>query len=200
MPQHWKKHSYPSLKPLASYISDFIRRMQYFHEWIDHATPRVHWISGFYFTQTFLTATLQNFARKYQIPIDTITFQYQFYGEPSSNPERQADLVQYSEGSLIYGLFLEGAQWSYKDQMLAESEPKILYTKAPIILLQPTEQAKCAETKAYPCPVYKTLERRGVLSTTGHSTNYIMSINLNTNLSEWHWVKRGVAMFCQLSD
>lgn len=41
-----------------------------------------------------------------------------------------------------------------------------------------------------------------MLSTTGHSTNYVLSVQLpiGNGTDSAHWVKRGVAMLTQLDD
>jgi dynein heavy chain len=69
VPSAWKKYSYPSLKPLSSWFEDFLKRIQFMQSWIDLGHPKSYWISGFFFTQSFLTGTKQDFSRKKKIPI-----------------------------------------------------------------------------------------------------------------------------------
>jgi len=85
--------------------------------------------------------------------------------------------------------------------ILEEQHHRILYNPMPIIWFKPTRRSEIdATTKRYQCPMYKTSERRGQLSTTGHSTNYVLTVLLDTDVSAEHWIKRGTALLCQLDD
>merc|ERR1719399_311631 len=96
------------------------------------------------------------------------------------------------DGALITGLFLEGARWDADKAMLQESRAKELYTELPVVHLMPIQNRKPPKDGFYDCPIYKTLARFGVLSTTGHSTNFVMMIEIPSAESQMHWIKRGV--------
>ncbi len=76
----------------------------------------------------------------------------------------------------------------------------MLFECAPVIWLQPRPVDKFSDSAAYDCPVYRTAERKGVLATTGHSTNFLMMIRMPSEQPQWHWTLRGVCMLCSLSD
>lgn len=51
-------------------------------------------------------------------------------------------------------------------------------------------------------PVVLTLSaaekvRAGMLSTTGHSTNFVVSVHFPTNQSPDYWINKGAALLCQ---
>jgi hypothetical protein len=49
-------------------------------KWIDEGIPNTFWISGFFFTQSFLTGILQNYARKHKIAIDELKYDFTIIG------------------------------------------------------------------------------------------------------------------------
>ena len=196
VPELWNRFAYPSMKALASWFDDLILRIQFFKSWIDNDNkPLAYWLSAFFFPQGFLTSVLQNFARKNKMPIDILGFSYKFL----HFSEIHQITVPPNEGVYVYGLFVEGCRFDMQKGLLEESEPGVMSTMAPIINFIPIENY-VSDERDYPMPVYKTPVRAGTLSTTGHSTNFIIAIDCQSKKKPEFWILNGAAFTCAVNN
>ncbi|KAK2951696.1 putative Dynein axonemal heavy chain 1 [Blattamonas nauphoetae] len=228
VPELWSNVAYPSLKPLSSWIEDLLNRIAFIQDWIQHGEPASFLLPGFFFPQGFLTGVLQTHARLTKIAIDTLSFSAHVMDQGYSDDD-SVDFddpmkilmpkAAPNTGVYIHGLYMEGAKWDTVMHSVGESEPNVLFSLVPVLWLEPVssqskqiEESKPAPSNAedgenledvmykYSCPIYKTQARHGVLSTTGHSTNFIFSLDIPSFEQPEHWIRRGVAMLCGLSD
>jgi hypothetical protein len=165
-------------------------------------------------------------ARKTKLPIDTLVFQnkvtkamigkattaeasHEELGGGDSDNEEEAPGSAFggitaapASGVYIHGLFMEGARWDTERGHLAESEKGELFTALPVVWMEPVDSNTPKALNSYACPVYKESTRQGVLSTTGHSTNFVMHMHLKSpdRISPDRWQVRGAALLCQLDD
>lgn len=99
------KESFPSLKPLGSYVKDLKERLLFFDDWVENGIPSVYWVNKFFFTHGFLTGAMQNFARKYSIAIDTLTFDFAVVHDV---PDDGEGVKAPEDGIHVLGMYLEG--------------------------------------------------------------------------------------------
>lgn len=178
VPQLWASAAYPSLKPLGSWVKDLILRLHFIEHWILNGVPKSFWISGFFFPQGFLTGALQNHARKYNMPIDELSFKYtlypiyrqqdEFYQAAQKNEEASLDeqLEKKEDGVMVHGLFMEAMRWDTDDMHITDSLPGEMNPPLPVMHMEPKRNLAINEDD-YKSPLYKTGARAGVLSTTG---------------------------------
>lgn len=71
VPESWTKLAYPSLLSLQSWFSDLMNRLRELEAWVaDFRLPSSVWLAGFFNPQSFLTAIMQQTARKNEWPLD----------------------------------------------------------------------------------------------------------------------------------
>jgi dynein heavy chain len=195
VPDSWAAVGFLSLKPLAPWTLELQQRVTFLGNWVQHGRPKAFWISGYFFPQAFLTGTMQNFARKMRLAIDVVSFGFHVLDKFKTDASDMIEEV--SEGVVCTGLFLEGCKWDASGHVLAPSQPKVLYWEMPPVHFHP-EADRQKPASVYLCPVYKVLSRRGTLSTTGHSTNFVLNLELPTRRVADEWVRAGVACFLSL--
>mmetsp|Transcript_47704 Transcript_47704/g.108527 ORF Transcript_47704/g.108527 Transcript_47704/m.108527 type:complete len:1551 (-) Transcript_47704:45-4697(-) len=192
--------SYPCLKPLNAWFADFEARVDFMSRWLTTGPPSSFWVSCFYFPQGFMTCSKQVHARKTKIPIDALSF----FTDPTDCTD-VAKAAPPEDGVNVHGLFVQGAGWDFRSRGICESEKGVLFVELPVmwmmVVMQDQYNEFSKEPGRYTCPLYKTSLRKGTLSTTGHSTNFVTYYQLpSQEVNQDHWIRRGVALLCMLDD
>ncbi|CRK89849.1 CLUMA_CG003435, isoform A [Clunio marinus] len=213
VPTLWsQKGGFLSTKTLANWVKDFAMRIEFIQSWINYGQPQSSWISGLFFPQSFLTGVLQTHARKYTLPIDSLRFDFQVLdktlnqqkifelrqGNSGESSALYDDLIHPENGIYVHGLFIEAGKWDGKKGGLCEPNLGQLAAPLPVLWLKPSLEVEVGNR--YESPLYKTPIRAGVLSTTGHSTNFVLSILLDSQKPPDFWILRGTALVTLLTE
>ncbi len=117
VPESWQRRAYPSLHGLTQWYADLLQRIKELESWIsDFVLPNAVWLGGFFNPQSFLTAIMQQMARKNEWPLDKMALQCDVTKknkEDMGGPPR--------EGAYVHGLYMEGARWDLQTGNLCPS-------------------------------------------------------------------------------
>lgn len=138
---------------------------------------------------------LQGYSRKNMVPVDVLAFEFQV--EDTHDPQQLESAPE--QGIYVHGVFMDGAAWDYEDKVICTQDFGVMFVRAPIFNLI-IVQGKELNAERYSMPLYKTSVRAGTLSTTGHSTNYVIAFEVDTNEPVSFWVLRGAALLTMLND
>eukprot|EP01029_Cantina_marsupialis_P005820 TRINITY_DN1630_c1_g4_i2.p1 TRINITY_DN1630_c1_g4~~TRINITY_DN1630_c1_g4_i2.p1 ORF type:complete len:1526 (+),score=559.26 TRINITY_DN1630_c1_g4_i2:3370-7947(+) len=191
VPNAWS-FCYPSLKPLGPWMRELVVRCEQFTNWIEEQLPKVFWLSGFTYPSGFLTALLQTSARKNDIAIDQLSWEFSILQQEEGSIQQGP-----KEGAYIKGMFLEGASWSIEDSHLCEPAPMQLFCMMPIIHFKPVSGKKSKTKGMYTCPLYLYPIRTG----TRERPSFICPVDLKSgNYDSEFWTKRGTALLLSLAN
>jgi dynein heavy chain len=162
IPLVWQKLAPATLKSLANWMTDFVRRLQQYNEWID-SEPLVMWLSGIHIPESFLTAIRQEHCRLAGLELDKLCL------DTKTTQIRDGLLVKQKpkSGRYIIGLYIEGARWDDDKCVLATQRPKELIQEMPIVHLDPVLMTKLKLRGRFTTPVYVTSNRKNAMGVGG---------------------------------
>lgn len=109
------------------------------------------------------------------------------------------NLEEPSDGVLIHGLFIDAGRWDFDKKVLTDALKGEMNPPLPVVHVKPVLELP-EDDPRYVSPLYKTSIRAGVLSTTGHSTNFVMPVLLPSTRSQSYWILKGTALLIQVTD
>ena len=196
VPASWAKldRGFPPLRSLSSWVFDLLARQRQLEAWTaDLNTPKITWLPALVNPQAFLTAVMQETARKNEWPLDKLAIVVDVSKKTS---EEVLGGEGTRDGAFISGLYCEGARWDAQAGVLDDAIMKQLYAPMPLILVKAATQDKGEARDIYPCPVYQTLDRGSTRA--GPAGTFIFTAGLKTKQPPIKWVLAGVALIMEV--
>lgn len=185
VPGSWSARAYPSMMTLGLWYADLLQRIKELEIWTsDLQLPASVWLGGLFNPQSFLTAIMQQMARKNEWPLDRMCLQCDVTKktrEDMSGPPR--------EGAYVHGLFMEGARWDMQTGVISEARLKDLQPAMPVIFIRAIPVDRQDARNVYECPVYKTKQR---------GPTFVWTFNLKSRDRPSRWILAGVALLLQV--
>ena len=182
VPELWNKVSYLSLKPLGSWMANMVARVAFIRTWLRTGEPTSFWLPGLFSPHGFMTGVLQGHARQNVISVDLLSFSFNVLNVDETEEAAPT-------GVYIQGMFADSWRWDRERGLMLDSLHGESYAPLPLLLFLPEERHKCPKDK-YPCPAYITTSRKGVLSSLGASTNFILCVEAQTDLGNDYWIRK----------
>ncbi|CAL8388758.1 unnamed protein product [Arctogadus glacialis] len=103
------------------------------------------------------------------------------------------------DGVLVHGMFMDACRWDDVAMAMEDALPREMNPPLPVVHFEPRLNYD-PEPALYQSPLYKTSARAGTLSTTGHSTNFVVTVLLPTSRPSDYWISKASALLCQLNE
>ncbi|XP_017082814.2 dynein heavy chain 17, axonemal [Drosophila eugracilis] len=184
VPGAWARLAYPSMLGLQSWFADLLHRIKELAGWLnDFKLPCAIWLGGLFNPQSFLTAIMQESARKHDLPLDRMLISCDV-------TKKQKDDVTLPpmEGAFVHDLYMDGASWDCQLNSIVPLRPKEMLCAMPVIYIKSIVQEKQELQRVYECPLYKTRSR---------GNTYVWTFNLKTRERPSRWILGGVALLLQ---
>ena len=145
IPAMWAKKSYPSLKPLGAYVSELLRRLDTLQKWIDEGAPPSFGSPGFLHARVShrrapkLRAQVQASDRHGGVRLRGDARGRRLHDQTRGRRVLRRDVPR-------------GLQVGRQKMTLLESDPKVLFTDAPVFHFQPTTADKRADFRTTCAP------------------------------------------------
>jgi dynein heavy chain len=124
LPGNWRAVSFATMKTLGSWTKDCFGRVQFMRAWLLNGQPPTFPLQTFFFPQGFMTGTLQTFARKHHVAVNTLAFQFHVeerdIKEITESPE---------DGVICDGMWCEGGRYCPEKKLVQQSKLGEIYTR-----------------------------------------------------------------------